>query len=199
MDFDGAGMAESESGLTATHEDPAAGPIGFDPEQIVEAIGLLDGSAPGEELTGAGSAPGPDTIDDGSGHQVTVATPTFDATGDGVPDTTIVHQADGTIIGYTDSDGNGNIDHITQVGPDGSVLTATASADGNWVVDSHGHLGSADPVAPNALDPLGATVAAEMHAHGAGLAISDAPITINAWSTPDGDVSFAVGSPDTTY
>jgi hypothetical protein len=54
----------------------------------------------------------------------------------------VVQHDDGSTTGYTDVDGDGHADQITQINADGSVVIATSDGDGHWQVQSTGHLDS---------------------------------------------------------
>lgn len=76
------------------------------------------------------------------GKDYDLGRPTADMDGDGKPDTFVSKQADGTITGYTDVDGNGTADRITQISPDGNVVIAEADGNGGWHQVATGHLDS---------------------------------------------------------
>src|SRR6478752_5465837 len=98
-----------------------------------------DGTADG---TTDGTTDGGITVIGDDGTPVTVGQPTADLNGDGTPDTAVVQNHDGSTTGYTDVDGDGHADQITQINADGSVVIATSDGDGHWQVQSTGHLDS---------------------------------------------------------
>lgn len=92
--------------------------------------GLAVGAADGSGMTVTG--------EDGSEHDLGAATVDLDR--DGTPDTAVVREADGAVIGYTDRDGDGIADQMTRIGADGDVVIAVSDGSGGWEVAATGHL-----------------------------------------------------------
>lgn len=93
--------------------------------------------------TDSGSdAAGSITVVDDSGHSVDVGPPTVDMDGDGHQDTAVVRNDDGSTSGYTDRNGDGEADQITQIGTDNQVTILVADGNGGWEVAETGHLDS---------------------------------------------------------
>jgi hypothetical protein len=109
-----------------------------------ESSGMEPTGDQGDAGTGDGTTDG--TTDGGitvigdDGTPVTVGQPTADLNGDGTPDTAVVQNHDGSTTGYTDVDGDGHADQITQINADGSVVIAVSDGDGHWQVESTGHI-----------------------------------------------------------
>src|SRR6478752_7011444 len=95
-------------------------------------FGAYDAPCPGEELT----ATGPD------GERVDLGPADVSSTGDPEHlDSTTAVSADGTSIGvYTDLDGDGTVDQIIDVHPDGSYALYLQDHDDDWQVGQTGHI-----------------------------------------------------------
>ncbi|GGL96146.1 DUF6802 family protein [Nakamurella endophytica] len=107
-------------------------------------VPATDGPATGGPTPDAGTDPGGaspagDITYSAGGHEYDLGAPTHDMNADGTPDTVVVHQADGTVIGYTDTDGDGQADQITQVAADGSVVIGVSDGHGGWSQVASGH------------------------------------------------------------
>ena len=74
------------------------------------------------------------------GQTYDAGAPTADFTGDGANDTAIVQGEDGTVNAFTDSDGDGQADTITQVDAEGHVTVAVSDGNGGWEVAATGHI-----------------------------------------------------------
>ncbi len=142
------GQVDSTDHTTGTDD----GPPGSDDGSTTATSSGTEGrptrrppSRPGPTEPGAGdgtAADGGITVVGDDGTPVTVGQPTADLNGDGTPDTAVVKNHDGSTTGYTDADGDGHADQITQINADGSVVIAVSDGDGHWQVESTGHLDS---------------------------------------------------------
>jgi hypothetical protein len=79
--------------------------------------------------------------DDGTGQDLGAATVDLDR--DGTADTAVVREADGSVIGYTDRDGDGIADQMTRIGTGGDVVISVSDGRGGWEVAATGHLDDA--------------------------------------------------------
>ena len=144
----------TETTGTEGQSDSTDRTAGADDDQPGADTGSTDGTPSGSEGQGgessgmeptgdqgdAGPADGGITVIGDDGTPVTVGQPTADLNGDGTPDTAVVQNEDGSRTGYTDVDGDGHADQITQINADGSVVIAVSDGDGHWQVESTGHL-----------------------------------------------------------
>lgn len=80
-------------------------------------------------------------VDDGTLQELGAATVDLDR--DGAADTAVVREADGAVIGYTDRDGDGIADQMTQIGTGGDVVISFSDGRGGWEVAATGHLDDA--------------------------------------------------------
>jgi hypothetical protein len=79
------------------------------------------------------------TVDTPNGaHNIGPAT--VDTDNDGRPDTAVVHAANGDTVLYTDSQGDGQADVATEFTPDGQVVIAEHTGQGQWTEVERGHL-----------------------------------------------------------
>ena len=141
------------------------------------------------------------TGDDGSAHSL--GAPTVDLDHDGSPDTAVIHNSDGSVTGYTDRDGDGTADQITQIGADGKVVIAVSDGHGGWEVTTTGHVDSSGNLVPDSspdpdvnLDPADSDGVSAGHPAGAstsGSTSSGTSSTSGASST-----STSSGTTDTT-
>ncbi|WP_051265951.1 DUF6802 family protein [Nakamurella lactea] len=103
----------------------------------------------GLELWPHDAAPGAESpaADDGSAPEVTVpgadgteftGPATYDSDGDGVADTIVVRNADGSVISATDADGDGVADRLVVARTDGTVTVSELDDHGNWVAVADG-------------------------------------------------------------
>lgn len=81
------------------------------------------------------STAGPMTADL-PGGQVEIGPATVDTDHDGVDDTAVVDDQDGTTYHFTDVDGDGDADVALVIGPDGSTTTLEHQGEGRWVESS---------------------------------------------------------------
>lgn len=102
------------------------------------------------------------------GTPMSVGEPTADLDGDGTPDTAVVRNEDGSTTGYTDIDGDGQAEQITQIGSDGSVVIAVTDGNGGWDVAATGHLDSDGTFVEDASPDGSATVDLPADGSGAG-------------------------------
>lgn len=91
--------------------------------------------------TGSGSTnpeptdPAPEVTVPGPAGTEFTGPATYDANGDGVPDTVVVRSQDGSVTSATDSDGDGVADHITVASADGQVTVSQQDdGGGSWHV-----------------------------------------------------------------
>jgi hypothetical protein len=94
----------------------------------------------GSAGTGDHGAGGSITVVDEQGRPVEVGPPTADMDGDGTPDTAVVRNDDGSTTGFTDRNGDGEADQITQISADNQVTISIADGNGGWTVAATGHL-----------------------------------------------------------
>lgn len=78
--------------------------------------------------------------------------PTIDSDGNGTPDTSVTHAADGSTVLVTDTDGDGTPDVVTEISASGDVTTFEHGSDGAWHENNHGSLTDA-PARPAVIDP----------------------------------------------
>ncbi|SDO78172.1 hypothetical protein SAMN04515671_1977 [Nakamurella panacisegetis] len=147
--------------------------------------------------TGSSSDAGSDitvTGSDGSAHSI--GTPTVDLDHDGSPDTAVVHNSDGSVTGYTDRDGDGHADQITQIGADGKVVIAVADNNGGWTITTTGHLDASGNLVPDgtpnpdaSLDPADTAGVTSGHTTTSGTATGASDHTTSGQTTsePTGD------------
>jgi uncharacterized protein DUF6802 len=85
------------------------------------------------------------------GEDITVDTPkgqfdagqaNYDSNNDGVNDTAIVTDQDGTTYAFTDADGDGDADEAVVIKSDGDVTVAENKGGNEWEVTETGHLNS---------------------------------------------------------
>lgn len=85
------------------------------------------------------------SVVDDQGRSVDVGPPTVDMDGDGTPDTAVVQGDGGSTIGYTDRNGDGEADQITEITADRHVTISVVNSAGDWEVaqtgtlDANGH------------------------------------------------------------
>lgn len=166
-DHDGRADSMHEFDSSGHEVDPKTGaPIdstgtdstGTDTTGTDTGAGAADHTASTDSGSTSGSARSDHDItvigDDGSAHSL--GAPTIDMDLDGSPDTAIVHNDDGSVTGYTDRDGDGNADQITQISADGKVVIAIGDGHGGWKVAGTGHLDDSGSVIPDRTpDPSG--------------------------------------------
>lgn len=96
--------------------------------------GSDDGGDPGADAAGT------ITVVDDHGQTVEVGPATVDMDNNGTPDTAVVKGDDGSTIGYTDRNGDGEADQITRITADREVTILVSDGNGGWDVAAHGHL-----------------------------------------------------------
>lgn len=141
------GMPDPGAGTGPTDGSDADPPTGDDGTD-----GSIDTVASGDTATGAAGAttdssdgtdgtdaPSLSVIDD-QGRSVDLGAAQVDMDGDGTPDTTVVRGDDGSTVGYTDRNGDGEVDQITRVEADNSVIITVADGNGDWSVVATGRL-----------------------------------------------------------
>lgn len=89
------------------------------------------GGGTGEDTGTQAGAGGTITADMPDGD-VEVGPATVDTDHDGVNDTAVVEQQDGSAIAFTDVDGDGQADVAVVIAPDGSSTTLEHTGDGEW-------------------------------------------------------------------
>ncbi|MBE7161734.1 MAG: hypothetical protein INR72_10835 [Williamsia herbipolensis] len=99
-----------------------------------------DTTSPDEPDDTQNSQDGVITMVDDEGRSVDVGPPTVDMDGDGTPDTAVVQGDDGSTIGYTDRNGDGEADQITRITADRHVSILVVDSSGEWVVAQTGTL-----------------------------------------------------------
>lgn len=119
------------------HTDPQTGPT-VDPQNgpTVDP----QGDPHTDPHTDPQTAPAGDITVSKDGQAYDLGSPNADMNGDGKADTVVTKQADGTLVGFTDVDGNGTADRITQITPDGKVVIAEQDESGQWQPVATGHV-----------------------------------------------------------
>ncbi len=173
---------------------------GSDPSGTTGTSGTTDhdgGSTTGSD-TGSDGAPAATitvTADDGS--HVGVGAPTVDLNQDGHPDTALVKHADGSVTGYTDRDGDGQADQITQISSDGSVIITVHDGSGDWHVAATGHVDSSGKLVEDASPTTTSTDSVPNTVHaGDATAETDPGGAANATTHPAGDITFTADGKD---
>ncbi len=107
------------------------------------------GSMNGGDTNGSNPVPAPGPGPAPAGGDITVSengqtqglgAPNIDVNQDGKLDGVAVQAADGTQTVFYDQDGNGTVDAISQVHPDGTAVIAGPDGHGGWVVTAAGHV-----------------------------------------------------------
>jgi hypothetical protein len=140
----GAEYDESTGEWTAEDVESLPTPTG-------DGAGDADGS--GTDSTDATEASTEDTTDtSASGESMVVDMPgnedidagpaTYDTDADGVADTSVVTDADGTTYAFTDTDQDGEADQAVIIESDGDVTVSEETGDGEWTVTEEGHIGA---------------------------------------------------------
>ncbi|MDQ2845334.1 MAG: hypothetical protein M3Y77_03065 [Actinomycetota bacterium] len=142
---DSSGPVSSSSGADSSGPASSGTDTG-DPNSTDGSSGTA-GAAGADTSDGTSADSGSDaagsiTIVDDNGHSVDVGPPTVDMDGDGHKDTAVVRNDDGSTSGYTDRNGDGEADQITQIGTDNQVTILVADGNGGWEVAETGHLDS---------------------------------------------------------
>lgn len=83
---------------------------------------------------------------------------TVDSNNDGVPDTIVTHNPDGSTVLATDLDGDGAPDAVTEISASGDYSSYEETGDGTWTEVGHGGIAggqssSAIASAPSVIDP----------------------------------------------
>ncbi|WP_353649809.1 DUF6802 family protein [Nakamurella sp. A5-74] len=97
----------------------------------------------GSDTTGDDSSETSSTVIsvvDDQGRSVDVGPPTVDMDGDGTADTAVVQGDGGSTIGYTDRNGDGEADQITEITADRHVTISVVNSSGDWEVAQTGTL-----------------------------------------------------------
>lgn len=83
--------------------------------------------------------PGPMVVEH-EGEWLEIGEPTVDSDRDGSPDTVVTTLDDGSAIGFTDVDGDGDADRITSISADGVVEVAEPDGRGGWTTVARGYV-----------------------------------------------------------
>lgn len=139
-----AGSSGSEDDTTSSPDDTSTdGTSGDSTGSDSTGSDGTEGSTGTTETGSAGdadSAGGPISVVDDQGRTIEVGPPTVDMNGDGTPDTAVVRNDDGSTIGYTDRNGDGEADQITEISTDRHVTISVQDGDGAWHVVQSGTL-----------------------------------------------------------
>jgi uncharacterized protein DUF6802 len=98
-----------------------------------------DTSASGESMVV--DMPGEEDIDAGPA--------TYDTNADGVNDTSVVTDEDGTTYAFTDTDNDGEADQAVVIESDGAVTVSEETGDGEWTVTEEGQIGADGTYTPD--------------------------------------------------
>lgn len=135
--------------------EDGAGSAGSSGTSAGSATAGADGGS--DNLTGSDSAaaadrPAPVEISytDANGQSYQLGEPTADFDNDGVADTVVTTLENGTVVGYSDTDGDGLTDQVTQIDPDGTVTIGVPDGNGGWEQAATGTLGPAGEFVPSA-------------------------------------------------
>ena len=138
------------------------------------------------------------TADDGS--HVGVGAPTVDLNQDGHPDTALVKHTDGSVTGYTDRDGDGQADQITQIASDGSVIITVHDGSGDWHVAATGHVDSSGKLIEDASPTTTSTDSVPNTVHASDVSTEAVPDgtggAANATTPGSGDITFSAEGKD---
>ncbi|MCT2586456.1 DUF6802 family protein [Actinophytocola gossypii] len=93
--------------------------------------------------TSTDTSAGGDMQVDLPGEDVNAGPATYDTDGDGVSDTAVVTDAEGTTYAFTDVDGDGDADQAVIIEQDGDVTVAEHTGEDEWTVVEEGQI-SAD-------------------------------------------------------
>ncbi|WP_029136870.1 DUF6802 family protein [Nakamurella lactea] len=117
-------------------EDNSAGSSG---SATAGADGGSDNFA--DDAPAADAAPVDISYTDANGQSYQLGAPTADFDNDGRPDTVVTTLENGTVVGYSDTDGDGLTDQVTQIDPDGTVTIGVPDGNGGWEQAATGTLG----------------------------------------------------------
>lgn len=131
---------------TGDHGDPTGGHT----SQTSDHHGSGTGSASGSG-SGSGSHPDGDIMVDAPSQKedVDAGKATVDMNHDGKNDTAVQTRDDGTVVGYTDTDGDGKADVITIIEADGDVTIGEHTGEDQWTDVEHGHIDSQGNYTPD--------------------------------------------------
>lgn len=135
---DPSGTDSGEPNSTDTGDAGSDGTDGSSGTAGTDGSDTSDGTSTDSGSDAAGSI----AVLDDNGHSVDVGPPTVDMDGDGQNDTAVVRNDDGSTSGYTDRNGDGEADQITQIGTDNQVTILVGDGNGGWEVAETGHLDS---------------------------------------------------------
>ncbi|TCO64758.1 DUF6802 family protein [Actinocrispum wychmicini] len=112
------------------------------------------GTGTGSHSSGSGSSSGGDgediTVDvPGQSQDVDAGHATLDINHDGVKDTVVEKESDGTTIAFTDVDGDGKADVVTIIDPTGDVTIGQHTGEDEWTDVEHGHVDSRGNYTPD--------------------------------------------------
>jgi hypothetical protein len=83
------------------------------------------------------------------GEDVDAGPATYDTDGDGVEDTAVVTDADGTTYAFTDTDGDNEADQAVIIESDGDVTVAEHTGEDEWTTTEEGHIDSSGEYVPD--------------------------------------------------
>ncbi|NNG36729.1 DUF6802 family protein [Nakamurella aerolata] len=136
----------TDSATRAAADSAAAAPVpASDPATDADSAAAADTGT--DSTTASAGDDGDSSADadlvytDQSGQAYQLGSPTADFDGDGVNDTVVTTLANGTVVGYSDIDGDGHIDQVTQIDPDGSVTVGVPDGSGGWEQAATGTIG----------------------------------------------------------
>ncbi|MDQ6657188.1 MAG: hypothetical protein M3Z00_02955, partial [Actinomycetota bacterium] len=138
------GSGSSSGAVPADHpSSSSSGPTGGD--NLVNAVSGDTAAAADDSSI---------SYTDATGQTYTLGAPTADFNGDGTPDTVVTTLENGTVVGYSDVDGDGQTDQVTQIDPDGTITIGVPDGNGGWEQAATGTLGAngefvPDPVVSN--------------------------------------------------
>jgi hypothetical protein len=125
------------------------------------------GSSVDDHNTGSGTGSGSSSSSHGSGgEEITVDVPgqtqdsdvgqaTVDMNHDGTNDTVVQKESDGTVMAYTDVDGDGKADMVTIIDSHGDVTIGEHTGEDEWTDVEHGHVDSSGNYTPDSTSSRG--------------------------------------------
>lgn len=124
-------VAEDVENLPAATGDGAddADGSGTDSTDTTDTTDTTETSTDGESMTV-----------DLPGEDVDAGPATYDTNNDGVNDTAVVTDTDGTTYAFTDTDADGDADQAVIIESDGDVTVAEHTGDDEWTTTEEGHI-----------------------------------------------------------
>jgi hypothetical protein len=83
------------------------------------------------------------------GEDVDAGPATYDTDADGVNDTVVVTDEDGTTYAFTDTDQDGEADQAVIIESDGDVTVAEHTGEDEWTTTEEGHIDSSGEYVPD--------------------------------------------------